>query len=117
MARYIVALIVSVIVTVVLFIYAAMAGGMCHCMDHAFGLFPYGTVVTMRTSWELTGTVLTFIQFPLYTMIFMVLRTNRARVTAVVIIVLVHAIAAWLGLYSHKRSRFSQNIVLDSSVS
>ena len=55
MVRFIVGLIVSFIAGAVLFDLAAMADGMSNSMNAMFTLFPYGTFVSVRTSWENTG--------------------------------------------------------------
>ena len=66
MVRIIVSLILSVLATAILFIFAGMAGGACHCMTMMYSLFPYGAVIGMRTSFEATSLLLILIQFPLY---------------------------------------------------
>jgi hypothetical protein len=107
MVRFIIGLIVSFIAGAVLFVLAAMADGMSHSMDAMFTLFPYGTFVTMRTSWENTGLVLTFIQFPVYVLVVMILKGKRARIAAVLAIVAFHIITARVELRSYERSRGS----------
>lgn len=106
MIRIIVALIISVVVTVVLFILAAMSGGTCHCMDAMFNLFPYGTILVMRTSWEDTGTLLTFAQFPIYTILVLITPTKRWKVVVAVALLVIHVVFAVWGLRVHKGSRY-----------
>ena len=100
MARFFVGLILSVVATVILMFFAGMAGGICHCMTTMFALFPYGSIVTMRTSWESAGLILTFFQFPLYTLIVQILRSSQPRALAILVILAVHTLAAMLGLRS-----------------
>jgi hypothetical protein len=108
MERFIVGLIVSFIAGAVFFVLAAMADGMSHSMNAMFTLFPYGTFVSMRTSWENTGgLVLTFIQFPVYALVVMILKGKRARIVAVLVILALHIIIARVELRSYRRSRGS----------
>jgi hypothetical protein len=107
MVRFIVGLIVSFIAGAVLFVLAAMADGMSHSMNAMFTLFPYGTFVSMRTSWENTGLVLTFIQFPVYVLVVMILKGKRARIAAVLVILALHIMIARVELRSYRRSRGS----------
>jgi len=89
----------------VLFDLAAMADGMSHSMNAMFTLFPYGTFVSMRTSWEnMEGLVLTFIQFPVYVLVVMVLKGKPARIAAVLAIVAFPIITARVELRSYERS-------------
>lgn len=93
MTRFFVALIVSVLATAILLAYAGMADGMCHCMTSMFTLFPYGTLVTMDTSWEFMGLILTYIQFPVYVTILVLLKSKQSRVVASLAIVVIHVFA------------------------
>ncbi len=114
MIRIFVALIISVVITAVLFIFAGMAGGMCHCMDSTFQLFPYGTIVTMRTSWENTGLFLTFVQFPLYTILVLITPTKRWKVIVAVILLVIHSLVAVWGLRVHKGMRYQVAVSSES---
>ena len=105
MERFIIGLIASFIVGAVLFVLAAMLDGMSHSMNAMFTLFPYGTFVSMRTSWDNTGLVLTFIQFPVYVLVVLTLKGKRARIAAVVVILALHIIIARVELHSYRRSR------------
>ena len=97
MTRYFVALIVTVVATAVLLTLAGMADGMCHCMTSMYTLFPYGTMISMRTSWEFTGLVVTFIQFPVYVTILLILKSTESRVMALIAIIAIHVLAAVSG--------------------
>ena len=109
MARFFIALILSVVAATVLLTLAGMADGACHCMNSMFTLFPYGSIVTMRTSWESTGLILTFIQIPLYVTLLMILKGTRLGVAAFLVIVGIHALVAEVGLRSYKASRLSNH--------
>ncbi len=98
MAKYFVALIISVLGSVVLGFLAGMSDGMCHCMNSMYSLFPYGTTVEMRTSYEFLGMVLTFVQFPLYTIVVMLLKGAQLRVIGSILIAVVHILAAVVAL-------------------
>jgi len=108
MVRFIVGLIVSFIAGAVLFDLAAMADGMSNSMNAMFTLFPYGTFVFVRTSSENTGgLVLTFIQFPVYVLVVMILKGKRARIAAVLVILALHIVIATVELRSYRISRGS----------
>lgn len=64
-----------------------------------FLVFPYGTVIQKRTSWELTGMLLTYIQFPLYgTLLFAPRIAPGTRLFAfmIVLALFIHCAAVWL---------------------
>ena len=109
MTRFFVALIISVVVTVGLVNLAAMSDGMCHCMDSTFNSFPYGTIVTMRTSWEDTGLLLTFAQFPIYTILVLITPTKRWKVVVAIALLVIHVVFAVWGLRVHKGMRYSNS--------
>jgi len=67
--RIVIALILSAIATVTLFILAAMFDGMCHCMTAMYTVFPYGSFVMMHFSSDTWGMTLTLIQFPVYVLV------------------------------------------------
>ena len=106
MARFIVGLILAVVASVVLFVLAAMADGMSHSMNAMFTLFPYGTILGMRGTWDDLWLPLTFIQFPLYVLVVMSLKGKRAKTAAVIVILVIHVITARVGLRSYGTSRF-----------
>ena len=58
-------LLLTVVGTAILLVGAGMAGGACHCMSPMFTLFPYGSFISQRTSWESFGFLLLLLQFPL----------------------------------------------------
>src|SRR6266705_1505437 len=89
-----IALPISAVITVVLFLASAFAGGVCHCETLISILFPYGTFITMRTSWEATGLYATILQFPFYAIIIAVVNGWRRRLLASAVILIVHSIAA-----------------------
>jgi len=107
MARFIIALILSVTAGAILFDLAAIADGMSDSMNAMLTLFPFGTIITMRTGWEHTGLVLTFIQFPVYVLQVMVLKGKRARIAVVIVILAIHVITARVGVRSNGTSRLS----------
>jgi hypothetical protein len=86
-----IAITISIVVTVVLFFVAGFMGGACHCMTPVSVLFPYGTFVTMRTSYEATGFYLGLGQFPLYAI---VITLARRRWLAAALVLIIHSIAA-----------------------
>lgn len=89
-----IALPISAVVTVILFLASGFAGGACHCMTPASILFPYGTFITMRTSWETTGGLATILQFPVYVVIVAVANGWRKWFVASVVLLVLHSVAA-----------------------
>ena len=89
-----IALSISVVTTVVLFFAAGFAGGACHCMTPVSVLFPYGTFIGMRTSWENAGLFATIFQFPLYAIIVAIVGRWRWKLLALALILVVHSVAA-----------------------
>lgn len=89
-----IALPVSAVVTVVLFLASGFAGGACHCMIPVSIFFPYGTFITMRTSWEATGGYATLFQFPLYATIIALTNGQRGRLVVSIVLLIVHSVAA-----------------------
>lgn len=57
-------------------------------------LFPYGTFITMRTSWEATGFYVDFLQFPFYAIVVVIANVWRKRLLAAMVLLSVHSIAA-----------------------
>jgi hypothetical protein len=89
-----IALPISVVVTVLLGLASGFAGGACHCMTPVSIFFPYGTFITMRTSWEAIGGFAIIFQFPLYATIIAVMNGRHNRLIAAFVLLVVHAIAA-----------------------
>src|SRR5205085_6778262 len=98
-------LLLSVLGTIVLLVGAGMAGGACHCMTPMFTLFPYGTFITERTSWENFAFVLLLAQFPLYVTIVAVIRGVRWKIASLILIAALHVTVAYFGLRSFCQSR------------
>ena len=86
----IVSLIVSAVIGVALIVLAAMGDGMSHNSRSMYTLFPYGTIVSIRTPWNTLGTVLLFIQFPLYALILNLVRPLGWKAIALVLIIAIH---------------------------
>jgi hypothetical protein len=88
----IVSLIGSAVMGAVLMFLAAMADGMSHNSKSMYTLFPYGTILSMRTDWENLGTVLLFIQFPFYALILNLVRPLGWKAIALVLIIAIHVV-------------------------
>jgi hypothetical protein len=98
-------LLLTVVGTVILLVGAGMAGGACHCMTPMFTLFPYGSFITERTSWENFGFLLLLLQFPLYVTIVTVIKGIRWKIASLVLIIALHVLAAFFGLRDYCQSR------------
>jgi hypothetical protein len=89
-----IALPISAVATEVLFFASAFAGAACHCMTPVSIFFPYGTFITMRTSWEATGLYADVLQFPFYSIVVAIVNGGRRRILAAAVILIVHSIVA-----------------------
>ncbi len=89
-----VAIPISVAVTLILSLASGFAGGACHCMTPISVLFPYGTFITMRTSRETLGFYVYVFQFPVYAIIITIFNGARRRLLASAIVLIVHSIGA-----------------------
>jgi len=85
---------VSAVVTVVLSIIGGFLGGACHCMTPMSVLFPYGTFITMRTSWEEAGFYAHIFQYSLYAVLIALAQGWRNRLIVTCVVLIVHALAA-----------------------
>src|SRR5262245_44465734 len=108
LTRIFIALILSAIGTVILFIGAAMMDGMCHCMTSMVILFPYGSFVMMHFSSDTWGWALMLIQFPVYVLVVMLVKRGRWRFRVVLFLILLHIAAASFALtdYCQRRTCF-----------
>jgi hypothetical protein len=94
-----------------------MAGGACHCMTPMFTLFPYGSFIAERTSWENFGFVLLLAQFPLYVTIVTIIRGVRWKIPSLILIAALHITAAYFGLRAYCQSRHTCAISTPSNKS
>src|SRR5712692_10019002 len=115
--RLLLLLLLSVVGTIVLLIGAGMAGGACHCMTPMFTLFPYGSFITERTSWENFGFFLLLAQFPLYVIIVTIIKGVRWKVASLVLIAALHLTASYFGLRAYCQSRHTCAISMPSNKS
>jgi hypothetical protein len=93
-------LLLSTFGSIILFVGAAMHGGMCHCMTAMFTLFPYGSYVMMRMSlsWDSVGLLLALLQFPVYAVIITVVNGVRWKIIVLLLIIVLHLVAASFAL-------------------
>ena len=110
-------LLLSAVSTIVLLVGAGMAGGACHCMTPMFTLFPYGSFITERTSWENLGFLLLLLQFPLYVTIVTMIKGVRWKVASLLLIVALHVLASTFGLRAYCQSRHTCAISTPSNKS
>jgi len=94
----IVSLIGSAVMGIVLLFLAAMADGMSHNSKSMYTLFPYGTILVMRTEWENLGLALSVIQFPVYALILNIVRPLAWKAIALVMIVAIHVVTVVLSM-------------------
>ena len=103
--RIVIALILSVVGTAVLFIATGMAGGACHCMTPQFSVFPYSSFLWSRYGSESWDLVLTVVQFPAYVLILMLINGWRLRLGVALLLIALHIAAASLALHDHCQRR------------
>jgi len=84
------AILIAIVVTIVLGVPAAFFGGACHCSTAMSAVFPYSTVVVIRTSWESSGELLTLLQFPIYSVIIANQHGQRRKLIAALVVLVVH---------------------------
>lgn len=85
---------ISGVVTVALSFVAGFLGGACHCMTPVSILFPFGTFISMRTSWETAGYLAHMFQFPLYAAIIALVPQRLLTAGAILIVHVIAAVAA-----------------------
>jgi hypothetical protein len=97
MKRNLLAILIAIVVTIVLGVPAAFFGGACHCMTAVTVVFPYSTMLMMRTSWDSLGGLL-MLQFLIYAVIIANLNGRSRRLIAALVLLVVHVIAAIIAL-------------------
>ena len=103
--KIIVALGLSIVGSVVLFIGAGMAGGACHCMKPMFTLFPYGSFVMMHFSSDTFGLPVALLQFPVYVLVVLLVKGARWKLCVLLLVVILHVAAVSFALTDFCRSR------------
>ena len=103
--KIVVALVLSIVGSVVLFIGAGMAGGACHCMKPMFTLFPYGSFVMMHFSSDTFGFPLALLQFPVYVLVVLLVKGARWKLCVLLLVVILHVAAVTFALTDFCRSR------------
>jgi hypothetical protein len=102
--RLLIAVALSVVGAVILFIGAAMHGGMCHCSTAMYTLFPYGAYTMMTSRFENLGLLLIAIQFPLYVVTIVLVKGSRRKVIALLLIIASHVLAVSIALHNYCQS-------------
>jgi hypothetical protein len=103
--RTVVALILSIVAGVLLFIAAGMASGACHCMKPMFSIFPYGSFAMTHFSSDTFGFPLALLQFPVYVLVVSLVKGTRWKVCALLLVVILHVAAVSFALTDFCRSR------------
>src|ERR1041384_2836672 len=93
-----IALPISVLVTVLLFVASAVYGGVCHCETLINTLFPFGALILMRGGVS-TGLLAIGLQFPVYATVIAIVNGCRKRLLASALILFAHSVAAVGGIY------------------
>ena len=85
---------ISIVITILFLFAAGFAGGACHCMTPVSVLFPYGTFITMRTRFETAGFYSDVFQFPVYATIIALVHGWRKRLVVSFVLLVIHSVAA-----------------------
>jgi hypothetical protein len=96
--RNLLAILIAIVVTFVVGVPAAFFGGACHCSTAMSVVFPYSSVVVIRTSWESSGELLTLLQFPMYSVIIANQNSQRRKLIAAIALLVLHVFAATFAL-------------------
>jgi hypothetical protein len=91
--RNLILILCAFVVSAVLFLLAGFLGGACHCNTPMTVFFPFGTIFSMRTSWENAGFLLIGIQFPLYALIIVTAKRIGKQSVAVGFLAAIHMLA------------------------
>jgi hypothetical protein len=105
----------SVPFTVILIVGAGIAGSVCHCMTPMFTLFPYGSFISQRTSWEYVGFFLMLFQFPLYVTIVAGITDKRWKTATLMLIIALHFLVALFGVRDYCQSHHTCDISAPSN--
>ena len=85
--------------TVLLFLASAFYGGVCHCETLISVLFPFGVIISNRTSESSIGLLAIGLQFTIYAIVIAIFNGWRRRLLASALILIVHSVAAVGALY------------------
>ena len=102
MKRILLAIVIGIVLTVVFFALAGFSDGACHCVKPTIVFFPYAGIALSR-SWESISLPLIALQFLIYSVVIARLKGAGWRVLALLILLILHAAAATVGLklYHH----------------
>ena len=102
MKKMLIAILIGIAFGVFFFVVAVLADGACHCVKPTIVLYPYAGIALLY-SWEYVSLPLMAIQFPVYAAA--IAKAKRVRWTAlsVLIILLLHALLAFVGLRLYRQ--------------
>ena len=93
MRLVLIAILVSVLLTVLLFGLAGFLSGACHCETPTAVLFPYAAILLSGPNWESLSVLAIAVQFPLYSLVVILARGDGRKSLASVILLVFHVIA------------------------
>ncbi len=102
MKRVLIAILVAVLLTLVLFALAGLLGGACHCVTPTTLFFPYGAII-LGLSAESISFLAMAIQFPLYAVVLVKANGRERRIVALVLLIAFHVAAAMVSLKLYYR--------------
>jgi hypothetical protein len=100
--RILISILCGLVVSAILFLLGGFLGGACHCNTPMTVFFPFGTMVSMRTSWESVGFLLIGIQFPLYALIMVAAKEIRKQSVAVGFLAAIHMLAVVFAILANR---------------
>lgn len=94
MKRVLIAILVGVVLTLLLFALAGLLGGACHCMTPTTAFFPYGAIILGRFSTESLGLLMIVIQFPLYAVVLAKVNGWERKMVVALLLLTLHVAVA-----------------------
>ena len=103
MKRVLIAILVGVLLTLLLFALGGVLGGACHCITPTTLFFPYGAIILGRFSAESLGLLTIAIQFPLYAVVLAKVNGWERKMVVLLLLLVFHVATALvsLKLYDH----------------
>jgi hypothetical protein len=88
---------------VLFFLLAGLAGGACHCVSPVAVFFPYSAIAWGAFDLQSIGSLLFFLQYPVYTLTIAKARSSNWKALAFLILLALHiaAVIPALRVYQH----------------
>ena len=117
MKRLLLAIGAGILLTVVFFLVGALLSGGGHSLTVITIFFPYSLPVDLAlkdTRWEFIATILLLAQFPAYALL--IAYSGRRRYFVSIVIVLAHAVMAFVALRVYESSKPRYGLLLQAAI-